>query len=304
MNISIRSFSLISLLLVASGQGVVASSLDHKNNEPPQRIVSAGGSITEILFALGANLPNQHHVVATDTSSSFPQAAQDLPKVGYYRQLSVEGVLSVNPSSVFAAKGAGPVDALKQLEQSGVDLVLFEQARTVSGLLKLIDEVGEHSAQTSAATQLKTALQSQLARAQQRKIQEDLPVVFLMSASQRGLMAAGSNTVPHLIMELAGLSNPYAELQGFKNVSVESLLDIAPKHVLIAAHTSNGLSAQQICQQPGLKLWAQTYGCNVHLVDSLLFLGMTPRLPQAVENFINMVAPQNMLAPEQHAKVQ
>src|SRR5690606_16447283 len=59
------------------------------------RIVAVGGSITEILYALG----RQDRVVAVDSTSAYPPAAlQDKPNVGYMRALSPEGVLGLNPS--------------------------------------------------------------------------------------------------------------------------------------------------------------------------------------------------------------
>src|SRR6266508_2199749 len=56
------------------------------------RIVSVGGSVTEILYALGL----EQRVVAVDTTSIYPQrAAAEKPNVGYMRQLSAEGVLGL-----------------------------------------------------------------------------------------------------------------------------------------------------------------------------------------------------------------
>ncbi len=80
-----------------------------------RRIAAIGGSITEIVFALG----QQSQLVARDSTSRYPEAALQLPDVGYMRQLSPEGVLSVNPSGILALHGSGPkeaVDVLKKTE--------------------------------------------------------------------------------------------------------------------------------------------------------------------------------------------
>jgi iron complex transport system substrate-binding protein len=53
------------------------------------RIVSIGGAVTEILYALGL----KDHVVAVDTTSLYPpQALKEKPNVGYMRSLWAEGV--------------------------------------------------------------------------------------------------------------------------------------------------------------------------------------------------------------------
>src|SRR3954447_19880065 len=66
----------------------------------PARIVSIGGAITEILYALGF----EDRLARVDSTTLYPAAAlRDKPNVGYMRQLSAEGVLGLNPSLVLAA---------------------------------------------------------------------------------------------------------------------------------------------------------------------------------------------------------
>ena len=84
------------------------------------RIVSIGGSITEILYALGL----QQKIVAVDTTSLFPPAAlQEKPNVGYMRQLSAEGVLALAPTLVLALQGSGPKETIDVLETSKIPFV-------------------------------------------------------------------------------------------------------------------------------------------------------------------------------------
>ena len=59
---------------------------------PPARVVSVGGAITELVYALGA----EASLVGVDTTSIYPAAAKALPSVGYQRTLSAEGVLSLS----------------------------------------------------------------------------------------------------------------------------------------------------------------------------------------------------------------
>src|SRR5690606_11549612 len=84
------------------------------------RIVSVGGAVTEILYALGL----ADRVVAVDSTSLYPQAVRAKPNVGYMRQLSAEGVLGLNPSLVLASEASGPQETLAVLEAASVPLVL------------------------------------------------------------------------------------------------------------------------------------------------------------------------------------
>ena len=93
----------------------------------PPRIVTLGGTITEIVFALGAG----ERVVGVDASSSFPEAVNQLPKVAYHRRLSAEGVLSLRPTLIIATTEAGPPEAIQQLRSAGVTVLVLPHDPTV-----------------------------------------------------------------------------------------------------------------------------------------------------------------------------
>src|SRR5262245_65923293 len=83
------------------------------------RIVSIGGAVTEILYALGL----EQRIVAVDATSHYPpQALRDKRSVGYFRALSPEGVLGLNPSLILAIEGAGPKQAMTVIEAAGIGL--------------------------------------------------------------------------------------------------------------------------------------------------------------------------------------
>ena len=109
------------------------------------RIVSVGGAVTEILYALGLS----DRIVAVDTTSLFPaEALKQKPNVGYMRALSAEGVLGLNPSLVLAIEGAGPKETIAVLEAATVPLVRVPDRYTGDGIVEKIklvaDVAGEH----------------------------------------------------------------------------------------------------------------------------------------------------------------
>ena len=82
--------------------------------------------MTEAVYALGA----ESMLVATDTTSLYPEAATRTPKVGYMRQLSAEGVLSLKPNAVIATTEAGPPVVLDQLRSAGIEVNLVKSDYT------------------------------------------------------------------------------------------------------------------------------------------------------------------------------
>ena len=103
-------------------------------DELAQRVVSVGGDVTEIVYALSAD----SLLVGVDTSSQYPEAATSLPKVGYQRRLSAEGVLSLNPTLVLVSADAGPPAALEQIRQADVRVVVLPDSYTVNVAKKKI----------------------------------------------------------------------------------------------------------------------------------------------------------------------
>lgn len=77
------------------------------------RLVTLGGDVTEIVYALGA----QDSLVGRDSSSLHPEQATKLPDVGYMRMLNAEGVLSLRPTLVLASELSRPSIALTQIEK-------------------------------------------------------------------------------------------------------------------------------------------------------------------------------------------
>ncbi len=75
-----------------------------------ERLVTLGGDVTEIVYALHA----EESLVARDSTSSWPPAAQKLPDVGYLRQLNAEGILALRPQLVLASAQAQPLAGLTQ----------------------------------------------------------------------------------------------------------------------------------------------------------------------------------------------
>ncbi|MET0748950.1 MAG: ABC transporter substrate-binding protein, partial [Rhizobium sp.] len=102
------------------------------------RLVSIGGDVTEIVYALG----EEKRLIARDSTSVYPEAAAKLPDVGYMRALSPEGILAVNPSAIIAVEGSGPPEALAVLRNASVPFETVPQSFDRDGILKKIASIG------------------------------------------------------------------------------------------------------------------------------------------------------------------
>lgn len=116
----------------ATGRGARAQTIS-----AAARVVAVGGGITEIVYALGA----QARLVATDTTSTWPEAAARTPKVGYLRALSAEGVLALRPQLLLASHEAGPPAVIERIAAVGVRVVRLPERYDFDGLTERVDTV-------------------------------------------------------------------------------------------------------------------------------------------------------------------
>ncbi|CAM2995261.1 heme/hemin ABC transporter substrate-binding protein [Moritella viscosa] len=196
-----------------------------------ERIISAGAGVTELLIALD----KQDDLVAVDLTSRYP-AVSKLPVIGYHRQLSAEGVLSLAPDILIGSSEMGPQSTLDQLVQSGVEVMVLPTETTTKNLLDTITLLGEKLGRKSEAKQLTTKLNHDINQleANQHKIKTPKKMLFLLLNDKGTYTAAGSNTTAHSVMTLAGATNPAAALNSYQALSAESFLAMAPESILVS----------------------------------------------------------------------
>ncbi|GHG71451.1 hypothetical protein GCM10010919_22730 [Alishewanella longhuensis] len=242
-----------------------------------EQLASAGGTLTDIIFALGAD----DKLVAVDTSSTSPAAAASKASIGYYRSLSAEAVIATGANSLWALEGSGPEATLTQLANTGIKVQRFSKPRDLAEFYQFITRLGQQLDKSAAAD----ALVSQIKQSLPELPASATPAsaLFILQASSRGIIVAGNGTVPALLFSHSAIQN-LASHSGFKPISAEFLmlnqpdLLVVPDHV---AQSAGGLSA--FCQLPELRMLQAAKECRVLVMDSLLSMGMTSRIGEAVQ---------------------
>ncbi len=247
------------------------------------RFISAGGSITEIMYELGLG----DQVIAVDSSSYYPPEAFAKPHVGYFRRLSAEGVLSTNPTHLIASNGAGPDEALQQISNAGVEVKVFKQEiYTLDSWKQYLLEVGQYFNATEDAQRIIDGVLSKLPSIQTSG--EKKTAIFLMGVGDRGPVAAGQNTVPNMLMDLAHLTNIVTGFEGYKPYSVEQLIKTKPDVIIMPSHVVERMGGEEkICQNTTIAMTTVEQGCDILVMDALLALGFGTRIDQAVEILVN-----------------
>ncbi|MBX3505512.1 MAG: ABC transporter substrate-binding protein [Parvibaculum sp.] len=262
-----------------------------------ERIVSVGGSTTEIVYALGAG----ERLVGADTTSIYPAAADALPDVGYVRQLSAEGLLSLSPDLILAGGEAGPDTALAQTEAAGVRIVKLEEGFAPEDVYAHIAEVGAALGRDAEAAALNETLKQDMDRvlADVAKIEGRKPrVMFLLQAGRGGLLVAGSDTAAHAMIELAGGENPASTIKGYKPFSPEAATEAAPDILLVTDQTIEMLGGgEKLLADPALAATPAGKAKRIVSMDALYLAGFGPRLAHALRDLAAGFHPGAEIAP-------
>ena len=283
------------------------------------RVAVAGGSLVEILYALG----EQDHIVAVDRTSNYPQAAKKLPQIGYVRNISAEGLLSLEPTFVLGEHDTGPPEVVEQLARLGVDMLLVPEQFSVAGIRAKIrcvaaamgaDAAGEalaasllagvvglsedapgegapeHVAGGNIATRdMAGNVAGQAADHVAGNVAENVAEkaaprprgVVLLGLREGAPIAAGFNTSGQGLLSMAGAVN-LMDFEGWKPVSVEVMAAASPEFIVIpnrGVQMAGGLQA--LLEHPALRLTPAARERRVIPMDGMAMLGFGPRTVRA-----------------------
>ncbi|WP_447888859.1 heme/hemin ABC transporter substrate-binding protein [Serratia fonticola] len=242
-----------------------------------ERIVSIGGDVTEIAFALGAG----DEVVARDSTSLHPAAVQKLPDVGYMRQLNAEGILALKPTLILTTELAEPALVLKQLEDSGVKVVRIPGDTTVQAVPEKISVIADAIHRSSQGKQLAERYQQQLAAVANTPL--PVKVLFVMSHGGITPMAAGQQTAADAIIRAAGLKNAMQGFSRYRPLSQEGVIASAPDLLLVTTDGVRSIGGQEnLWLLPGMALTPAGKNRRVLIVDDMALLGFGLETPQAL----------------------
>lgn len=265
--------------LVASTQALAA--------DLPQRWVSAGGALSEWVSALGG----EPRLVGVDTTSQHPQSLKALPSIGYQRQLSAEGILSLRPDVLVGTEEMGPPPVLAQIRKAGVRVELLSSKADLAAVDANLKQLGVLLGAEQKAAQLAADYHQQLELLQmqvkQAQASHKAPgVLLLVGHAGAKPLIAGQGTAGDWLLRQAGGRN-LAEHQGYKNFSNEALAALDPDVVVFSDRALVGDQALQALLKENPALTASRAVRDQRLVPldpTLLVGGLGPRLPQALQD--------------------
>lgn len=252
-----------------------------------RQIVSVGGSITEIIYALG----QQDRLVARDTTSNFPPEVFDLPDIGYMRRLSPEGILSVDPDLIIAEKGSGPNETIELLAEASIPFVIIPSGFNRESILAKVTAVASvlrvPEKGAALAAKINEDLQNAEVTASQNAVQKR--VLFVLTMSNDRFMVSGTGTGADGIIQMAGGINAITEFEGYKPLTDEAISAAMPDIILLMNRTGqHQITDDDLAAHPAISITPAAKNRAFLRMDGMLMLGFGPRTAAAVRELSDM----------------
>ena len=246
----------------------------------PSRVIAAGGSVAEIVFALGAG----DRLIARDTTSSHPPEVQALPDVGYVRALSAENLIALDPDLILAEHDAGPPEAIEVLRRTGIPLVMVPQALDPGAVAAKIATVADAMdlPEEGAVLQAQVGERLDQAKAAAALLPRHPRVMFILSMQGGRLLVGGNGTSAEAMIELAGGANAVSGIDGYKPLTDEAAIAAAPEVILFMDRgDDNAVTRADVQAHPALALTPAGAAGHVVQMNGLYLLGFGPRTGDA-----------------------
>lgn len=248
----------------------------------PQRIVSLGGSFTEVLFAIGA----QDQVVGVDRDSDYPPAALSKTNVGSGYTLNQEAVMVLDPDCVIC--WGYQTDTIDTLEGLGVPVLVYYPGN-VEEIMWTIDSMGEATGRVQATQDLVSGMQQIIDGIEEvlsNLTEEDKPKVYFELQSGK---TVGPGSITNDLIEMAGGINIYGNATTkYPQPSSEYIIGENPDIIVIEDQSSktNG----DIVSQEGWDVIDAVENNQIYRIDKNLN-SVTPRLIDALQAFAHWLHP-------------
>ncbi len=255
-----------------------------------QRIVIAGGSLTEIVFALGAG----DDVVGVDKTSSYPEKVKQLPQIGYWKLLNIEGVLSLKPTLFITLNDVEPDNVIEKVSESKVDVLALQRVPgTIELLYENIGKIASKLNKQKEGELLINRIKTNLANIQTKIATHPQKTKVLSLMSMGGTNSvAGKNTTIDALIAIAGGEN-LAKHNSFKSYTAESIIAINPEVIILNKYSIDQLGGlDKINTIPGITETSAFKNNRITIIDDSYLFGIGPRVDEATKLLFQSFYPE------------
>jgi iron complex transport system substrate-binding protein len=252
----------------------------------PRRIVSLVPSVTELLFALGA----EDRLIGVTDYCDFPPAARGKPSVGGMVAPSLEGIVALRPDLVVATDAGTRRETFDQLSRLNVPVYLVHADR-MAQVVDVITRLGEITERQADAAVLKAQLTERIEAVVKAVGARPRPRVLYVLWPEPLIVPGRDSIVTELITLAGGDSITGREPHDYPRFSLEAAVARAPEVILLARH-GTGSGAIPRDRWDALTSLPAVKAGRVYAVDGNLMHRYGPRIVDGLEEIARRIHPE------------
>jgi iron complex transport system substrate-binding protein len=264
---------------------------------PVRRIVSLAPSLTETVYALGA----QDRLVGVTDYCDYPADALAKPKVGGAVNPSIEQIVALKPDVVLATRALNRRETVEALERLGV-AVYATDPHSVEGVLDSTRRVAEVLGVAERAEALVVELRARLDELQRRLATRPARRVLFV-VWHEPLISIGRETFLADALRRAGAESVVETAQDWPKINLEEVARLQPEYLVFASAHSETVqrTTDELRERPGWRaLEAVQRGRFAVISDAVN--RPSPRLVAAIEELARQLHPEAFTASPENGK--
>lgn len=268
------------------GESVSVTSID--------RVVALAPGSAEIVWALGLG----ESVAGKDLVSVFP-GSDKTPTVNPGHEVSLETVLSIEPTLVLADDSDENSDAVQKLSNLGIPVVTIPEATTVAQISPRITAIANALGVPAAGEKLVALTEEKLQQVASSST-TDRSIAFLYLRGNAGVyLIGGKGSGADSIISALGARDAGTELgiEGFAPLTAESLAKSNPDVLLVMNEGLESVGGlEKLLALPGISSTAAAQNSAVIQADDRVLLAFGPQTPNVISCLAVQLASINELA--------
>ena len=261
---------------------------------PATKVVALTASDCEILAALGA----EDTLVGRGEYCDYPESVLEVPAVQSGADTNLEQIIALEPQVVVMAKMAQTEEQVAALEKAGIRVVVSD-AQDIEGVYTAIRLIGALVGHNDEAEAMVADMQSTFADIAAKSENTGKTVYFEVSPLQWGLWTAGKGTFMDELATMCGLTNAFADVEGWAEISEEQVLERDPDYIVtISMYYGEGPTpVEEIKARTGWDTLKAVQNDAIFNADSNEVSRPGPRLKDAAEALYTFVTGEEALTP-------
>ncbi len=241
----------------------------------PQRVIAMDPSQCEIIYALGAG----NKLVALGSYCDYPPEAETVKKVGSYSKMNIEEIVALNPDCLLLGTMATDEAQAAAIKNAKIPVVVLN-SKTIEDSYVNIGKIGMLLGKDAEAAAVVSSMKAQLDAVKAASAGgKAVSVYYEVSPLSSGPWTCGKATFQHELIEMAGGTNIFADLDGWVKVSEEQIVKLNPDVIITSKHAAQVEDpVAEILGRTGWEAITAVKGKRVYAIDTNIVSRAAPRL--------------------------